>query len=275
MIYRLFQMKQENGENFPKAVKTWITKVIGGAIIADGILHPNERTYLEELFQQMSDYPEALLLIRETIKLDEPPPIEPIEVDLNLAIQILKTILEICASDHLLTATEIQYVKQVAQAMNLDQTRVQKLIGLTIRRVKSEFFSELLEELQENEKFWLASLILKTIYADGFVDSKEIPYLNDVFQLLNGDVERLENVKADAKNIRIQNLPKVVFSDPIKEKILRYLLELMCSVQDTDTRELELIHEVALSILQYTPKELEGLTEYIQNLRSFMEVTTS
>lgn len=273
MISKLFTLTTDEGQELDDAKRTWIAKVIGGAIVSDGHLHQNERPYLQELFDEFPENSPDLLKIRNIIKLNEPPVMEPIELPAKHADRILKAVLEVCSCDHELSPGEIRFVNEVGMALGIPVTRVHKLINYAVRKVKVEFFNELLMDLHEEERLWLASLTLKSIYADGTVDKREIPYFNDVYELLEGDPKLLEKVKKEARDPDISNLPKVHFEHSLAERILKYLLEITLNDESLDDRELTLVHEVALQ-LQFDEHELNKLIDSVEAIKFFMHASS-
>ncbi|MBF0237818.1 MAG: hypothetical protein HQM12_08950 [SAR324 cluster bacterium] len=272
MIRKIFEMRSEDGSEFPLPTKQWIAKIIGGSIIADGVVHRNEHIYLENLFSMMKDEPQALLIIRDIIRNGEIPEIENINIDPRMAEKVFKGVLEICACDHEISPSEIKYINQAGTALNIDMLRVHKLINSTLRKVKIEFFNQLLEELQPDEKRWLAIIILKCVYADGKVHYREIPYLNDVFELVDSDQQALSRIKQDAVDIPLNQLPKVYFDEEIKRDIMRYILEIVMGDEDLDESEELLIHGIADAI-EFDREQLYSLMDTVEQVKFFIRAS--
>jgi len=273
MLKRIFEFTNDDGQPFSLPTKEWIAKVIGGAVVADGIIQPEERVHLESLFDLLKNEPEAQLIIREVIKSKAPPAIETVEVTSEVAEEIFKCILEICASDHEIKPREIQYINEAAMALGIDTLRAHHFLNIALRKVKIEFFNKLSASIHGEERIWLASVILKSIYADGRVDSSEIPYLNDVYQLVGGNVELLEEIKKGAKSPSLTSLPKIFFEKDLATEILRYLLEITMGDQDIDAREVEMVRQISY-LLRYDEEELEKLIDRVEQVKFFMRASS-
>ncbi len=253
----------EESIHFSPRLKQWIGKAVGGALVADGKIDPNEKAELAKLFKEFQHETELIHSLNSAIDRGVPPILEPIKTSPAISEKVLALILKICASDFELQLGELRYLNQVGLALSMDASKRVKLIRSTVRGVKLEFFREMLNDIYGEERYWLASVILKTIYADGKVDRREIPYLNSVFELLKENPDELAFVKADAKNPSLDKLPEVHFDPELAARILKYLLEIVMNDEEYDEREINFIHHVAQK-LHFTEEDVEELTKEIE-----------
>ncbi len=252
-----FNLSQEYDE-FGSQIKLWITKVVTGIIVADGVVHQDERQYLALLLQGVDRGDEALQAMQEIIQTKTPPPLEPLSVGPEMSERIFRHILKICACDHDIHPAEMSYVRKAGLALKIKETTMQRLIRDTMIEVKDYLFHEIHEHLPKSEHRWLATIILKTIYADGRLDRNELVYLNDVYTLLEGDVEQLEIVKTESRKLEMRDLPTKDIAPDIGSKILKYLMHLVLSDDDLHDQELQSVREVA-NLVNYDVQELEDL----------------
>ena len=272
MLKKIFEMRNEIDPEYEPPSKDWIARVIGGSIIADGIVHPNEHVYLESLFQMMLDEPKALMTIREVIQAGVMPSVEPIQTCPQLADYIFKCVLDVCACDNEISPSEIQYINEVAMALEIETLRAHKLINTTLRRVKIEFFNQILSQIHGDERLWLASIVLKCILADGRVDSSEIPYLNDVYELVGEQSDVLNKIKQEAKSSSLANLPSVYFDKELSIDIMRYILEIVMGDDDLDEREETMVRNIA-NILDLDEEQLSALMDKVEQINFFLRAS--
>ncbi len=269
MVKRLMSFKTENGEELSPKTKLWIAKALAGAVMADDFVHTNEKIHIEKMFDEFQGNSSALMELRTILKGNTPPDLEPISMSSKLAERVLRTVMEICACDHELVPEEIRYINHVGMSLNISVLRVHKLIHSMVRHVKIEFFNELLKALNEGQRRWLATVVLKSIYADGKIDKNEIIYFNDIYELLDGDQKLIENLKQDVRHVPLEELPVVQFDHELATQVLRYLVEITVSDDDLDERELVIVQHVARQ-LSYPQDELKNLIRSVVSVRVFM-----
>ncbi|MGK5093599.1 hypothetical protein WDW89_16515 [Deltaproteobacteria bacterium TL4] len=273
MIRKLFSFKSPDGATYSQEVKEWIAKVIGGAIVADGVVQPEELIHLKHLFEMLKDEPEAQLVIRKVIKNAVPPEIEPLNIeDPQLKETIFRCVLDICAADHELLPEEIRYINEAGMALDIDILRIHKLINITMRKVKVEYFDSLSADLHGEERHWLAIVTLKVILSDGRIAPKEIPYLNDVYELVGGDQKILEEVKKEARETEFENLPPMFFDKNLTMRIMRYLLDIAVG-DEIDEEELALIRKVA-ETLEVSETQLQDLVDRVEQVKFFLRASS-
>jgi len=266
-------VSEADQESLSPPIKEWMAKIIGGAVIADGQVHASELVHIDKMVGALINDPDSLALFHKIIQREVPPPIEPYPTDPQTAERILRYILEICACDSELQPMEVRYIHEAGMAMGMEIPKIHKMIRKTIQQVRLDLLNEIMEEVINDEKRWIAVVILKLIYADGQVSSDEFGFLSSVYDLVGGDSERMEQVKADAKNIPLNELPEVNFNEETATKILRYLLEIIMGDISIDPAELKMIRQIAI-LMNYDKYLMDGLMDMVDQVMMFLNSIT-
>jgi uncharacterized tellurite resistance protein B-like protein len=263
MIESLLSNSEVTGCSNQNELKLFIAKALAGSIISDGRFTASERQYVKDLIRLYKDEPSIIVEIDHIIRTKTKPELEPIGISESFAEKLLNVIIDICTSDYELHAVEAQYIQYIAKLMNVKDEILKRVIHQGIWEVRADFFNSICHELNEEERYWLAVVTLKLIYADEQVDSREIAYLQDIYQLLGGNKEQVQSVKNNAKEITFDSLPKVYFDDDLSRRIMRYLLEISLGDHNFDYRELQSIQRTA-SLLGYSKDALHLLIRSIK-----------
>lgn len=260
MIKNFIENNPLKSKDFSQEIHHWVARTIGGVIVADGRIHPEERKFLRDLLEGLKVDQESYDIITKIITSKEHPTITPIEVTPRQAEQIFRYVLEVCACDHELQPKEIRYLRLAGRALGLQDVEMNDLILNTEKKLRREFLDTLLENLLPNERQWLAGAILKAVYADGRVDRKEISYLGNVHELLEDNPDLLNSVKMSPRDFSLNLLPKVFFDPHLSERILKLLIEICLSDDDFHPVERKVIQEIAQS-LNFPGEALDLLIE--------------
>ncbi len=258
------ELKFPDGVVVTPAMKRWIAKAIGNAVIADQTIQPEEREHLKAMIAAFGVEPEMLDIFRDILTNQKILTLEPIEMPPKLAEWVFRYILEICASDHELHPDEINYLHKISTTLQFNTSKKVRLIQDVFHHAKWRFFQKLMDQLHEKERYWLAAMILKVIYADGRIDRNEIAYFSHISDLLSDSSDLIASVKQDAANFSLEQLGPVQFTSEITASILRYLIEITMSDGHFDDLELELVREVA-RMLDYNLASLQQLIEKTQS----------
>ncbi len=127
------------------------------------------------------------------------------------------------------------------------------------------FFTRL-SALNNDERYWIATLFLKMIYADNRVDVKEIPYLSEALDLLDNKPMLIESAKKEAKDISVEKCTHILIGYNLTEQLLICLLEICMCDDDFDDRELITIGEIA-SEFGYEADQFEDLVNQEKHKR--------
>ncbi|MBF0289580.1 MAG: hypothetical protein HQM14_17340 [SAR324 cluster bacterium] len=269
MIKKIFSFTKEDGTGLTQQEKLWIAKAIVGLATVNDHLHLNEKEHIVALYETLDGNPGILIAMNKVIKGDKPPWIDPISFPPELADQVFKYILQVAACDYEIPPEEIRYINQVGFALNINVLKIHKWTNFAIRQAKIEFFNQLKNDLNEEECYWLAHVVLKAIYIDKHIDKREILFFNDVYELLGENEAQINEAKADGKNLKLDHLPKVQFDHALTRRILQYLLRLTMSNIQVEESEIAFVRKIA-QMLQYEEDELETIIASEHKLLLFL-----
>ncbi len=127
-------------------------------------------------------------------------------------------------------------------------------------------FFKKLNDLDKNERYWIATLFLKMIYADNKVHVKELPYYNEVFDLLDNDPMMVEAAKTEARDLTLEKCTNILIGYNFTEQLLICLLEIASCDDDFDDREYQTMKETAY-YFGYETDRFEELVNQVKNQR--------
>ena len=260
-IVALFQrVETEESE-----LKEWIALMLTGAIVADKHLEESETPYLETLIQVFGKDHPISQNIEKVIQSKEIPHLEAKTIDPAIAEEIFECMLEICGGDHELHLGEIQYLRDTGSLLGIDYLELQYLIKHTGTNVKTASFHGMLEDLNEEQRYWLAMVILNMIFSDEHISVKEGVYLGDLDDLLKERPDILRTIKINPRQLLSDTFPDVSLEPALVGRVIKYLLGLAVSDGVLEQTEEQVIRHVAETI-GYAPAQLE---EDITRIKSF------
>jgi len=185
--------------------------------------------------------------MHETLTLAQSPePLEMMPTALPLpravAEEVIEAMIRVFTLGRDLTDNDYYYISDAASAMGLDASTVSKIIDQSQYKVRKAFFEELLEELDAEQCFGCAILLMKAIQADDAIHPAEFKYIENIAQLLENDqseIERVERVCQDQ-----ETLPRVFLPHDLSEYMFKYLTEVVMCDGEYDARETAFIKEV-------------------------------
>ncbi|MBF0288790.1 MAG: hypothetical protein HQM14_13320 [SAR324 cluster bacterium] len=259
-------------EEFPEMtseIRQWIAHVMGGAVIVDNKVDPQEIEYVNQIFDKFGEQQQMQETFQQVIQTQHPITIPPIEMPAKLSELVFRCVLRLCISDRHLNAKEVHYIQTVSNVLKMETATKRSMIKQAIFQSKEKFFKHLLARLEKQERYWLAAMILKIIYADGKVHQKELPYLNHVAELLADSPELIKSVKKDAANYSLADFDKICLPAEIIPDLLEYLLRITMSDQTFDLNELELLYEIAKT-LEFDELLLDELITSVKSDHQFL-----
>jgi len=241
-------------------IRKWIVQSIAGALTADHPLTENKYHFVKSvLAEEDIIWQEMEVHLEKNESISAP----PIDIPIELAETIFNYIIKVCLSNRKLSSKEMHYINKVGTELNIETGKKQKIFKQIIFQTKDEFIRKLIRNLNQKERYWLAVMTLKMIYADGEVHPKELSHLSYIANLLTDNSETLKSVKEDAASKPLSEFEKIHFDKTIVDSIMEYLLGIIMSDQDFSEKELSLIYEIAQTI-EYSKIRLKELIESVK-----------
>jgi len=183
---------------------------------------------------------ETLTLAQTT----EPLEITPGELKLPHAVseEVVEAMIRVFTLGRDLTDNDYYYISDVANAVGLEASVVSKVIDQSQYEVRKSFFAELLSELDSEQCFGCAILLMKAIQADDALHPAEFKYIENIAQLLENDQSEIERVEQVCQGD--DALPRVFLPYDLSEYMFKYLTEVVMCDGEYDARETAFIKEV-------------------------------
>ncbi|MDT8447070.1 MAG: hypothetical protein RRB13_09305 [bacterium] len=167
---------------------------------------------------------------------------ETIRLPHAVAEEVLETLVVIFTHGRDLADNDYYYISDLANAIGLEVPAVSKVIEQTQYEIRKAFFSGLLAELDDQQCFNCAVLLMKAIQADEELHPAEFKYVENIAQLLENDQSRIEEVERFCSER--DELPRVFLPEDIAAYMYKYLAEIVMCGGDYDSRETAFIKEV-------------------------------
>lgn len=250
-------------------VQHWIAQAIGGAMNADKKKTPQDPNLLAQITNDLGGGEDIRQIIESAIHTENTGMLSPIQLPDSLAKTIFRYLLVLCILDRNLATEEIHYINNIGKLLNIEAVEKRQIFKQTIFHEKERFFHQLMDQLSAEERFWLAIMILKVIYADEQVHQKELPYFNNVVELLKDTGHSIKSVKQESTHQPIEAFQQIHLSEEASHWVLEYLLGIVMIDQDCTDEELDNIRKIA-KLLQYNHEKLEELIATAKSDHQFL-----
>lgn len=209
---------------------------------------PEQKATAQELVdfkvQRMKDwlfrvFQDAKALSLHQVEAAEPP--SEIRLPRALTEDLIKTLLQIFTCGRDLTDADFYFVSDVTGALNLEVGEVKQMVEQAQYEIRKIFFQVLVDEMDQNQCYECAVLVMKAIVVDDKLHPAEMKYLENISQLLRYDQALIEAVEEEAKK---EGFPQVELPRELAEFMLRYLTEIVMVDGEYEPRESEFIQAV-------------------------------
>lgn len=248
------------------AQKSWVVRAVSGAVMADGVLSPGERPHLASLYHLIKGQPELEELITETLATKRPMALEPLELEPSMAIKVYQATLDICSSDLALHPHEVSYLLKLADLLSLSRFEARRMLKFTLQMMRIEYLLEMAPMLELNERAWLATAIVRLIWADGVVEQRETEFLSHLYHLLEDDPARLEQMRKNPGGMSFEALAPPKFGADFSERVLQYLIEMTIEGNRLEPFGLGVVREAGVLL----GRSKQRIEEMIQTTSRFL-----
>ncbi|MBU3916273.1 TerB family tellurite resistance protein [bacterium] len=176
----------------------------------------------------------------------EPDPPEPLLLPEKVALFILKSMIRIFSCKNDIGDGDLYFLGDVGAALNIGPSEIRGLLDDEYNRLRFYFTKRLLKDLDKEQCYWCALILMKIICADGYVHPAEETYFDIITQLIGGDAKNLEKLKAKAENT--SEIPKLELEEDIARTMLKYVVIIAMSDGDYAGQESEFIKKAATSL---------------------------
>ena len=159
-----------------------------------------------------------------------------------VSLQLLEKLLHILSVDQPLSQDKLDFINGVRLALGVSGKDVDKLIEQINYLRRRNFTSNLLELLEEEQRYWVAQMIWRAIHADHRVDQREYKYVETILQLIEHDPLRFQQLcQLDSK----VSFPSIIGLDQnLRKEIYRYIVEIMMIDDEYTEEEANFVRDV-------------------------------
>ncbi len=190
-------------------------------------------------------------VLYDTVKVNsdenyEPSPPEPIAISKEISIIIVAAVLKILATRFAIRDNGLYFLSDVGAALGVDPAVLRKLLDTQHEAMRDNFTQTLLDELDTEQCYWCALILMKIICVDDYVHPAEEVYFNAIARLTGGEMKDLIQFKMEAD--KVKQIPKLELDPVIADSILTYLITIaMCDGEYVD-QESMFIKQAAQSL---------------------------
>ena len=159
-----------------------------------------------------------------------------------VSLQLLEKLLHILSMDQPLSQDKLDFINYVRLALGVSGKDVDKLIEQIDYLRRRNFTSNLLELLEEEQRYWVAQMIWRAIHADHRVDQREYKYVETILQLIEHDPIRFQQLCQLDSQV---HFPSIVGLDQnLRKEIYRYIVEIMMIDDEYTEEEANFVRDV-------------------------------
>ena len=159
-----------------------------------------------------------------------------------VSLQLLEKLLQILSADQPLSQDKLDFINDVRLALGVSGKDVDKLIEQSDYLRRRNFTTNLLELLEEEQRYWVAQMIWRAIHADHRVDQREYKYVETILQLIEHDPLRFQQLCQLDSQVPF---PSIIGLDQnLRKEIYRYIVEIMMIDDEYTEEEANFVRDV-------------------------------
>ena len=185
---------------------------------------------------------ERTVLIASTDHYEEEEEIKVHPLAAPISLQLLEKLLQILSADQPLSQDKLDFINDVRLALGVSGKDVDKLIEQIDYLRRRNFTTNLLELLEEEQRYWVAQMIWRAIHADHRVDQREYKYVETILQLIEHDPLRFQQLCQLDSQVPF---PSIIGLDQnLRKEIYRYIVEIMMIDDEYTEEEANFVRDV-------------------------------
>ena len=159
-----------------------------------------------------------------------------------VSLQLLEKLLHLLSMDQPLSQDKLDFINDVRLALGVSGKDVDKLIEQIDYLRRRNFTTNLLELLDEEQRYWVAQMIWRAIHADHRVDQREYKYVETILQLIEHDPLRFQQLCQLDSQVPF---PSIIGLDQnLRKEIYRYIVEIMMIDDEYTEEEANFVRDV-------------------------------
>mgnify|MGYP003323695451 FL=1 len=159
-----------------------------------------------------------------------------------VSLQLLEKLLHILSMDQPLSQDKLDFINDVRLALGVSGKDVDKLIEQIDYLRRRNFTTNLLELLEEEQRYWVAQMIWRAIHADHRVDQREYKYVETILQLIEHDPLRFQQLCQLDSQVPFPSI--IELDQNLRKEIYRYIVEIMMIDDEYTEEEANFVRDV-------------------------------
>ena len=159
-----------------------------------------------------------------------------------VSLQLLEKLLHILSVDQSLSQDKLDFINDVRLALGISGKDVDKLIEQSDYLRRRNFTTNLLELLEEEQRYWVAQMIWRAIHADHRVDQREYKYVETILQLIEHDPLRFQQLCQLDSQVPFPSI--IELDQNLRKEIYRYIVEIMMIDDEYTEEEADFVRDV-------------------------------
>jgi len=159
-----------------------------------------------------------------------------------VSLKLLEKLLHILSMDQPLSQDKLDFINDVRLALGVSGKDVDKLIEQIDYLRRRNFTSNLLELLEEEQRYWVAQMIWRAIHADHRVDQREYKYVETILQLIEHDPIRFQQLCQLDSQVPFPSI--IELDQNLRKEIYRYIVEIMMIDDEYTEEEANFVRDV-------------------------------
>lgn len=159
-----------------------------------------------------------------------------------VSLKLLEKLLHILSMDQPLSQDKLDFINDVRLALGVSGKDVDKLIEQIDYLRRRNFTTNLLELLEEEQRYWVAQMIWRAIHADHRVDQREYKYVETILQLIEHDPLRFQQLCQLDSQVPFPSI--IELDQNLRKEIYRYIVEIMMIDDEYTEEEANFVRDV-------------------------------
>lgn len=174
----------------------------------------------------------------------EPP--DPITLPREICAYTVQTIVRILTSRSILRDNSLYYLSDTSQSLGLGGAETKNLLNNAFKDLQHEFTDQMISELDDDQIYWCALILMKIICADGQIHPAEKTFFEVIEALLENSNETIQTL--EKKALEKNHIPELTLNQNTAEIMMKYVITIAMCDGEYVGKESEFIKEAAKAL---------------------------
>lgn len=188
-----------------------------------------------------------------------------LELPREISAYIIQTVIRLLTLKNDPEDNALYYLSDTGSALGIRSEEMRNLLDREFDQLRYEFTIQLKKELNKDQLYWCALILMKIICADGQIHPAEKSFFDIISELIKESDDSLDSIKKAA--LEQSNLPKLNLNPGPAESMLKYVVTIAMCDGEYVGQESEFIKQAAES-LGIDPSQIDTILQPVAS--SFM-----